>query len=182
MSSIVIDLFERKGIAYYGENVNQLQHALQAAHLAETEGASRELIVAALFHDIGHLLGAGDEGLATKGIDARHEVSGARFLSRWFRMPVTEPIRLHVAAKAYLCHIDRGYFETLSSASVESLEVQGGIFDEDQARRFRREAYSDDAIKLRRWDEKAKNPDADTPPLDHFMAIAAAVATEAKQG
>ena len=84
--------------------------------------------------------------------------------------------------KAYLCHIDRGYFETLSPASVESLEVQGGIFDEDQARRFRREAYSDDAIKLRRWDEKAKNPDAETPPLDHFMAIAAAAATEAKQG
>lgn len=179
VSSVIADLFQDKGAVYYGdEAINQLQHALQAACLAEREGASRELIVAALLHDVGHLLGAGDEGLAGKGVDARHEVSGARFLSQWFGPAVTEPVRLHVQAKAYLCHVDRGYFQTLSPASVESLEVQGGVFDEQKARRFRREDHSDDAVKLRRWDDKAKDPAADTPPLDHYITIASGLVAE----
>lgn len=182
LSSVLTELFENKGSTWYGdESISQLQHALQAARLAESEGASRELIVAALFHDVGHLLGMAEEGLVRKGIDARHEVSGARFLSQWFDMAVTEPVRLHVQAKAYLCHIDRDYFESLSPASVESLEVQGGVFDGEQARRFRREDYSDDAVRLRRWDDKAKDPRVETPPLNHYIAIASRLAGHAER-
>jgi len=172
--SILTELFQTRGSDYYGgETVSQLQHALQCAQMAEREGASPELVTAALLHDVGHLLGAGDEGLAEQGVDARHELSGASYLAQWFGPAVTEPIRLHVQAKAYLCHVDDRYYAGLSQASRDSLAVQGGIFDPARTRHFRRELYGDDAVRLRLWDDRAKDPDADTPSLGHYLDIAA---------
>lgn len=174
------ELFEKKGSAYYGaEPINQLQHALQSACLAEREGAGRPLIVAALLHDVGHLLGRGDEGLAEAGTDARHEVSGARYLSRWFGPAVSEPVRLHVEAKSYLCAVDREYYANLTRASQDSLAVQGGVFDEEQAAAFARETFFEEAVRLRRWDDRAKDPAAETPDLQYYLAIAEEVAAAA---
>ena len=103
----ILDLFATKGAsAYHGEAVSQAEHALQAADLAEQEGSPDALVVAALLHDVGHLLDGQDEDLAIRGVDGRHEEAGGAWLSRHFGPEVIEPIRLHVAAKRYLCAVD----------------------------------------------------------------------------
>jgi len=117
----ICDLFATKGhAAYVGEPVSQLEHALQAAHHAEQAGASDALVVAALLHDIGHLVHKLPEDAADHGIDTRHEQLGQAWLARSFGPAVTEPIRLHVPAKRYLCATDADYVAHLSAASVQS--------------------------------------------------------------
>src|SRR5580692_3925108 len=95
--------FAERGADAYGENVSQLDHALQCAQLAEAEGASDHLIAAALLHDYGHLFEGRGDAAERDGRDARHELHGARALRRWFGLEVVGPIALHVLAKRYLC-------------------------------------------------------------------------------
>ena len=160
---------------YGGEAVTQLEHALQCAALARLNGAGPALVTAALLHDYGHMV-AGDEGAAERGVDLMHEDVAAGHLSRWFGPDVTEPIRLHVAAKRYLCAVDEPYLATLSPASVASLKVQGGPFDDREVEEFRRGAFWQDAVNLRLWDDMAKVVGLVTPVLEAFRAdmIAAA--------
>ncbi len=168
---IIAELLRERGRARYGtEAVSQLQHALQCAALAEREDAPSSLIAAALLHDVGHLV-ADDEAAAPRGIDMQHEDVAARYLARWFPPALVEPVRLHVPAKRYLCAVEPGYFETLSFASVRSLLLQGGVFDEAAANGFIVQPHAADAVRLRRWDDLAKDPAAVTPPLEHYMAI-----------
>src|ERR1043166_1091518 len=120
----IFTLFERYGHAsYFGEP------ALQTAQQADQKGAPDYLIGAALLHDIGHLLHGMPEDIAGLGVDGQHEEVGAAWLVRHFTIAVTEPIRLHVAAKRYLCTVDDQYRQQLSPPSVQSLAVQGGIMD-----------------------------------------------------
>ena len=171
----VFALLARKGGERYGqEAVSQIEHALQGAALAEESGASPALIVATLFHDIGHLL-HDDEAAAVKGIDMHHEAGGAAYLANWFGPEVTRPVRLHVDAKRYLCATEAGYFESLSPASVRSLELQGGPMGSVQAAAFARDPHAQAALMLRRLDEQAKVVGAKTPPLDYFRAMAEAL-------
>ncbi|MCX7354327.1 MAG: HD domain-containing protein [Alphaproteobacteria bacterium] len=164
----LLDLMNRMGAIRYGsEPVPQLDHALQCAALAEREGASSQLVAAALLHDIGHLT-ADDEGAALRGVDARHEIDGSGFLAAWFGGEVTRPVRLHVDAKRYLCAVDPAYFDGLSPASVRSLALQGGPFSAHEAQRFIAQAQASEAMRLRRWDDGAKVPGAATPPLSHY--------------
>ncbi|MEL6299546.1 MAG: phosphonate degradation HD-domain oxygenase [Pseudomonadota bacterium] len=159
------------GAMYGGEAVTQLQHALQCATFARDEGASATLIAAALLHDYGHVMGDAereDSALAAEGIDTAHEHVAAAYLERWFPPEVTEPIRFHVPAKRYLCAVDPAYFATLSPASVQSLDVQGGVFTADEADAFIAQPHADDAVRLRRWDDLAKDPAAETPRLEVF--------------
>jgi len=146
---------ERAGAAY-GEGVSQLEHALQCAVLAEAEGASSSLIVAALLHDVGHLYE--DEADALE-IDHRHEIAGAQALKGLFGEDVRAPIALHVAAKRWLCLNEPGYFETLSPASRRTLELQGGVFDAAQAQAFERQPHWREAVAVRRWDDLGKDPE-----------------------
>ena len=165
----IVDILLRLGARRYGdERVSQLAHALQCATLAERDGASSNLIAASLLHDIGHLVEGGDEGLAREGIDARHEDLGQAYLSQWFDDSVTGPVKLHVDAKRFLCRHDPGYYDDLSPASKRSLELQGGIFSEDEATAFLARPYAAEAANLRRWDDLAKDPKAETPGLEHF--------------
>jgi len=166
-------LFETFGAERYGgEAVNQLAHALQAAALAESAGAGAPLIAAALLHDIGHLVDGGDEGLAERGVDWRHEDRGAEWLATWFPPAVTEPIRLHVTAKRCLCATEAGYWDHLSRASKVSMAVQGGPMSREAADAFLAQPFAEDALALRRWDDLAKAPEGRTPGLAHFVAIA----------
>jgi phosphonate degradation associated HDIG domain protein len=162
-------LFAARGAdEYHGEAVTQLEHALQAALLAEQAGASAELISAALLHDVGHLLHAHGEAAAGRGIDDRHEALGERFLRPYFGPGVTEPIRLHVPAKRYLCATDPAYSTTLSPASARSLGLQGGSMSPAEAAAFARGPHAAAAVALRRWDDDAKVVGRPTPPLAHF--------------
>lgn len=162
--------FSEKGSDMYaGEAVSQTEHALQAAFAAEQAGESPELIVAALLHDIGHLLHQHAENCATQGIDDLHETIGAQWLIRYFSPEVTEPIRLHVDAKRYRCATDAEYASRLSPASVLSLELQGGPFDEIEAAVFEQNPWSQAALRLRTFDEAAKIPGYETPELEYFL-------------
>jgi phosphonate degradation associated HDIG domain protein len=171
----IMSLLEKAGAERYGgENVSQLEHALQCAMHAERMGSSPELITAALLHDIGHLVDEGDEGLAEKGVDAVHETIAADWLSRYFPDAVVEPVRLHVDAKRYLCRAEQSYWAGLSQSSKTSLEVQGGIYSDTEAAIFIARPFAEDAVKLRRWDDAAKSPRLKTPDLGHYRPIVAA--------
>ena len=175
----VLKLLENRGDSQYGgEPVTQLEHALQCAALAEAEGASPELIIAALLHDVGHLLHDLPDDASDTGVDDHHERSGNQFLKGIFPQAVTEPVRLHVAAKRYLCTIDETYLRTLSRPSVVSFEIQGGKMTPDEMENFAGCAYAEDSVKLRRWDDAAKDPTASPPPLSHFESILRLVALD----
>jgi len=166
------ELFSSEGArAYLGEALSQAQHMCQAGALAEAAGAPDSLVAAALLHDIGHFRGhlTGDDLM--RGVDNRHEETGARVLERWFASSVSEPVRLHVAAKRYLCHAEPGYLATLSQASQYTLAVQGGPMTAEEARAFQRKAFWADAVALRRWDEQAKERDVATPQFEHFAPL-----------
>lgn len=177
-----IGWFETRGhAAYHGEAVSQTEHALQAACCAERVGASDALVVAALLHDLGHLVDDPAEDLAERQIDGRHEDAGAAWLASRFGPEVTEPVRLHVAAKRYLCAVDPQYAAGLSPASVRSLAVQGGPFTPAEAAAFAALPGAMEAVRLRRWDDAAKVPGLEVPGLEHYRArIEALAAREAK--
>jgi len=148
----IIELLDsRAGASYLGEAVTQREHALQAAQLAVTDGADDSLVAAALLHDAGYWIGCGD---------IPHEQAGGDWLAQRFVPEVSEPVRLHVAAKRYLCTVDPAYASGLSRASVLSMEIQGGFMNADERRLFEWNRFHQDAVRLRRWDDRAKVPDA----------------------
>ncbi len=168
----ILDLYRHRGQAQYGgEAVSQLEHALQCATLAEDNGESPELIAACLLHDLGHLVHHLGDDPAIRGIDDRHEYRAVPVLETLFPEAVTTPIRLHVAAKRYLCAVDKDYWSSLSPASKLSLELQGGIFSKPMADKFIDQPNAPQAVKLRRWDDLAKIEKLKTPDLDHFQPI-----------
>lgn len=150
------DLFARRGGLHYGEDVSQMEHALQTAHHARIDGASPALIVAALLHDVGHLMQKVGEDAADRGVDTRHEQIGAAYLSRAFGPEVTEPIRLHVAAKRCLAATQAGYLDRLSGASLQSLVLQGGPMSPEEAEAFKAGPFAEAALRLRTYDELGK--------------------------
>lgn len=155
------DLFTRLGALHYGEDVTQLEHALQTAHHAKLDGAPPELVAAALLHDVGHMMQKAGEDAADRGIDTRHEHISAGYLGRAFGPDVTEPVRLHVAAKRYRVAADPGYLERLSQASLQSLALQGGPMDAAEIDAFLAEPSVDAALRLREYDEAGKAPEAE---------------------
>jgi [1-hydroxy-2-(trimethylamino)ethyl]phosphonate dioxygenase len=164
----IFTAFHTHGHRSYGEAVTELEHMLQSATFAEQQGASPTLIAAALLHDFGHLLHDLGEEIADQGIDAVHEELGANYLAPYFRPEVTEPGRLHVAAKRYLCAVDPAYFATLSPVSVQSLALQGGPMNEAEVKAFEASPYFADTVQLRRFDDLGKVPGMATPDLEHF--------------
>jgi phosphonate degradation associated HDIG domain protein len=171
-------LFARKGHdAYFGEPVSQLEHALQAAHLAEQAKAPPSQVVAALLHDIGHLLHGYDESIADQGVDGEHERVGNKWLSAYFPEEVCAPVRLHVNAKRYLCGADSSYMAQLSPASLQSLKLQGGPMSPTEVAEFEGEPFFREALQLRRWDDQAKIRDWSVPPLNHYLPKLVALTT-----
>jgi len=167
VAAALIGLYEQRGGDRYDEVISQTEHALQCGSLAMAAGADASTITAAFLHDVGHLLAHGHD----RERDLRHEVIGARFLASWFTPAVTEPIRLHVAAKRYLCAASPGYHGDLSPASAASLVLQGGPMSEAEVAEFEREPFAGIAVDLRRWDDLAKVKDASTPALDEFREL-----------
>jgi phosphonate degradation associated HDIG domain protein len=173
--TMIGEIIEGKGHRLYGLSaINQRAHALQAAWLSEQAGCGPALITACLLHDIGHMVHDLGEDPAGKGIDDKHEELGHAWLTRWFGTDVTEPVRLHVAAKRYLCAAEPDYFAKLSSDSVRSLALQGGPMSAAELREWRADPFSEAATQLRRFDEGAKVKGLETPPVAHFLPYIAA--------
>lgn len=168
-------LGSRATIWYGQEAVSQLDHALQCAHLAEQADETPETVVAALLHDLGHMLNAERDPVADADAppekDDLHQYVALPFLRSLFPDAVLEPIKLHVDAKRYLCAVDAGYWEALSPASKHSLELQGGRYDEEQVRSFEALTFYSEAVRLRRYDDLAKVPGHITPPLAHYATL-----------
>lgn len=176
MSDLIGEIFalyvSRGSIAYAGEDVSQTEHALQTARQAVLARAPEPLVVAALLHDVGHLLFDLDEGtLLEQEQDGRHEARGAAFLGRVFRPEVARPVGLHVAAKRYLCTVEPGYVDRLSAASTHSLALQGGPLSPTDIARFEGRAGASEAITLRRWDDAAKVSGLEVPGLDWYRPL-----------
>lgn len=169
------------GLAYLGEDVTMIEHQLQAAAHAVRAGSPEPLVIAALVHDIGHLVeqaeGELDATSALAGqIDARHDATGARWLTEWFNDEVTEPVRLHVAAKRFLVAVEPSYAAQLSPASVHTLRLQGGAMSSVEIEQFRRDPSATAAIAVRRFDEAAKDPACAAPPLGTYADMIQRVA------
>lgn len=167
--SNLIEIYNGRATGLYGLTlINQLAHAVQSGHHARAQSLSPSVVVAALLHDIGHMVHHLGEHPAAQGIDDEHEVIGADWLERYFEEDVTEPIRLHVAAKRYLCTVEDDYFSKLSKDSIESLALQGGRMTETEVAIFQNSPYWQDAVALRRIDEIAKDPKGPMPPFADF--------------
>jgi [1-hydroxy-2-(trimethylamino)ethyl]phosphonate dioxygenase len=165
----IVDLFNEKGHSLYGgEAVTQMEHALQAATYARKNNASDALITASLLHDIGHLLHALPDDAPDFGVDDLHEELAALFLEKYFIKEVVEPAKLHVQAKRYLCFVDAGYYNTLSEPSRQSLALQGGIMNAEEAAEFEKYENYKEAVLLRTWDDLAKDPTMQTDPIEAF--------------
>ncbi len=171
----LLHVFTGRATRRYGLSaINQLQHALQAAALAEADNAPPATVLASLLHDVGHMIHDLGEDPAARGLDDVHEELGARWLAERFGPEVSEPVRLHVAAKRYLCAVEPDYFGKLSPDSVRSLGLQGGPMSADEIETFRRHPQHAEAVRLRRYDEEAKDPTARTPDFDHYLRHVAA--------
>jgi len=157
------------GEAYFGEPVTVLEHCLQAAFFARRDASTDALVVAALLHDIGHLLHTEGENAADSGLDTRHEELADRMLATHLPKAVTEPIRLHVAAKRYLCFAAPAYRNALSPSSELSLQLQGGPMTAREAEEFLAGPSARDAVALRRWDDEAKIPNLPVPPISEYL-------------
>jgi phosphonate degradation associated HDIG domain protein len=167
--TLLFDFVRSRGQSNYDESVTQIEHALQAAHLATQNECSDEAITAALFHDIGHLLL--DEHASQSDFlqeDLNHEEAGANFLEAYFPPEVTEPIRLHVPAKRYLCTVDDDYYDRLSDASKRSYQVQGGKLSATEQAQLESNAGLTIAVELRRFDDQAKQQDHPVPLLEAY--------------
>jgi [1-hydroxy-2-(trimethylamino)ethyl]phosphonate dioxygenase len=165
-------LFHKRGSgAYFGESVSMTEHALQAAYFAQVAGAPQALIVAALLHDIGHLIEDVPSDIADWTSDAHHERVGGIWLAKRFRPEVSEPVRLHVLAKRYLLATDATYFAQLSPASVVTLRLQGGPMAAHEVTQFETERFHQDAVRVRRCDDQGKVPGLKTPGLDDYCTL-----------
>lgn len=157
-----------ENLPYDGEAVDQLQHALQCADLARRSGAPPEVVIAALLHDVGRSpIALGD--LREAGAEGNEHGALA---GTWLEPLVGERVawlaEQHVPAKRYLVATDHAYEAALSETSRRTLARQGGPMTAEEAAAFESNPGWREATELRRWDDLAKDPDAEVPPLEAY--------------
>ena len=170
--SFLADIFERRGgESYLGEQVTMAEHMLQGAALAEQEGAPDELVAAALLHDIGHFTSEFGAYSPDDIKDKYHDAAGAHVLKPFFPPVVTECVRLHIAAKRYLCAKYPSYRDQLSAASIHSLSLQGGAMKQEEVLAFESTPFHEEAVKLRNWDDEGKVAGTETKTFDDYRNL-----------
>lgn len=173
----IIALYQNHGNEdYIGEPVSQIEHMCQCAQLAEANGEDDETILAAFFHDIGHLVEFEDPNAIVDHMDnfgiAEHEKLGRKFLlSKGFSANVADMVASHVDAKRYLTYKFPEYYDALSEASKQTLIHQGGQMKEAEALTFEAHPLSAKYIALRRWDEQAKEINKPLPSLEIYRQM-----------
>ena len=171
----IFNLYEKHGAdAYIGESISQIEHACQCAQLAEKNGCDATVILAAFFHDIGHLCANDESGDDMDGYGQRHhEKMGADFLrQRGFPEKIARLVESHVQAKRYLCAAKPDYYRKLSEASKQTLKHQGGPLTESEAAEFRSHPLFEEMIQLRAWDEAAKMENVPLPDSKVYREMA----------
>lgn len=153
----VFGLYERFGDSdYIGEPVSQIEHMSQAAQCALAEGFDDEVVLAAFFHDIGHICSEDAQNMGGFGV-VSHERLGADYLrSAGFSERMARLVEYHVQAKRYLTLREPGYYERLSEASRRTLEYQGGVMTQTEAEAFEKDPLCAVSLRMRHWDEQAK--------------------------
>ncbi len=172
----LFELYESRGDRKYGEDVTGLDHALQCAALATADGATSELVIAALFHDVGWLLVDDELSENVTPVNDEHAALGARILAPLLGPSVAQPVALHVMAKRWRCTIDPDYFDELSEASQITFIAQGGSLGTDERARFEAHPGFVAAMALRSWDDRAKIPHLSVAPLATYRPLAHDVA------
>lgn len=155
----IFSLYEKFGNEdYIGEPVSQIEHMSQSAQLAIKEGFSDDVILAAFFHDIGHICVMKNAANNMGGYGVKsHEKIGADFLrEKGFPENVAKLVENHVQAKRYLTFKHPEYFNNLSEASKQTLVYQGGVMTPEEADRFEHDPLFEASIRMRHWDELAK--------------------------
>lgn len=163
----IFDLYELHGDEdYIGEPVSQLEHMSQSAQLAIEQGCDDEIVLAAFFHDIGHICVMPNASNSMDGYGIkRHEKAGADYLrSKGFPERIAKLVESHVQAKRYLTYKNPEYYTSLSNASKKTLEFQGGRMEKEEADSFEADSLFETSILMRKWDELAK--ETDVPVID----------------
>jgi predicted HD phosphohydrolase len=166
----IIKKYQTNKNFYLGEKVTIAEHMIQTAMLAEKDNSPQSLICACLLHDIGHFIIQDPDQLVSKSIDGKHEDIAFNFLKNYFKTEVTEPIKLHVSAKRYLCR-EKSYYNLLSNASKVSLELQGGKMNDDEAQKFILLKHYKEAITLRQYDERGKIPNMKIKSINDYKEL-----------
>jgi len=173
MSNIFV-LFDKYGATdYIGEEVTQTQHMVQAAEIAEEMGMDTEFILAALFHDIGHLLEIqnSESCMGEFGIMDHEKIGEEHLRKLGFPERVCRLAGLHVTSKRYMVTTDSEYKKRLSLASQTTLEYQGGLLSKSEVKEFEKDPLFEDALKIRQCDDLAKDPQKTVVNLDKYKIM-----------
>ena len=166
----IISNFKNNKSLYIGEKITMAEHMIQSAMLAEKAKSNNDIVCSCLLHDYGHFIIEDPDLLVSKLLDGKHEYLAFKFLSKYFKPDVVEPIKLHVQAKRYLCR-DNSYFNLLSKASKISLKLQGGIMSEKEAKKFTSLKFHNEAVMLRKYDDDGKVPDLKIKKIDYYRDL-----------
>jgi predicted HD phosphohydrolase len=166
----IISNFVNNKSLYIGEKVTMTEHMIQSAMLAEKNKSSSSLICASLLHDYGHFILDNPDKLVNQKEDGKHEDVAYRYLKKYFKKNVVEPIKIHVKAKRYLAR-NQKYYRILSQASKVSLHLQGGVMNDEESEKFKKEKFFDDAIKLRKFDEAAKKIGIKMKNINNYKSL-----------
>ena len=151
----IISNYSNNKSLYIGEKVTMSEHMIQTAMLAEKTNCSSNLVCSSLLHDYGHFILENPDDLIVKDKNGKHEDVGYTYLEKFFAEDILGPIKYHVMAKKYLAR-DKKYYGLLSEASKISLKLQGGVMSKEEAKKFERNKFFENSIKLRKFDEIAK--------------------------
>ena len=166
----IINKYKSNKDLYIGEKITISEHMIQTAMLAEQNNSSKPLVCASLLHDYGHFIVDDPDLMVSKLLNGKHEDLAYDFLKDYFKPEVVEPIKLHVMAKRYLCR-NKSYRNLLSEASKISLELQGGIMNDEEAKKFTSLKFHKEAIMLRKYDDDGKKPNIEIKKIDYYQNL-----------